>query len=145
MLDEAEFQDFVNIITEGDSKKIATWIKVLIGYPSGDPRLLPYLEALLDNKTLCIISIPFTHGEIRYLAAHALADERAKQGIDLPVKVTVIQPLTAVQIGNLTREAGIESSLGEGVFTKLQKLIDLKKAPTIDLNLNPTDRLRYQH
>ena len=80
MLNNDELQELVEDLHSEDlSMRVAT-LETLQKYPSSDERVLQYIEALLDDKTLCVLMLPYRFGEIRWLAAQALAAERASLG-----------------------------------------------------------------
>ena len=87
MLNHGEFQELVEDLHSKElSMRVAT-LKTLQKYPSGDERVLQHIEALLDDKTLCVLMLPYRFGEIRWLAAQALAAERASLGNEEPVRL----------------------------------------------------------
>lgn len=62
-------------------------MKSLADAPTGDARVLPLVEALLDDLTPCQISIPFSYAEIRWLAARALVAERFANDLREPMRI----------------------------------------------------------
>lgn len=62
-------------------------MKSLADAPTGDARVLPLVEALLDDLTPCQISIPFSYAEIRWLATRALVAERFANGLREPMRI----------------------------------------------------------
>lgn len=87
MLTNQEWKETVEHLTGSDlSFKVAA-LKDFWRFPSADPRLLPYLEDLIDDKTPCLLAIPYLFGEVRWLAAKALLAEREALGIRQPVRV----------------------------------------------------------
>jgi hypothetical protein len=85
MWNEEKFQEFVAAMESDNPISKAVYCNGLFGSPSGDPRVLPYLEAALDDKTICLVMIPPTYADVAYEAALALAAERNTQNIDKPV------------------------------------------------------------
>jgi hypothetical protein len=100
---------------------------------------LPYLEELLDDKTPCLLGLPFVYGEIRWLAAQALAAEREAQGMTEPVYLeNIVRPIYTDGISKAEREAGVEFKWGvEGVLENLAILRDMGYLPMYDLELWP--------
>jgi hypothetical protein len=82
---EEEFQEFV-LAMESDRPTLRiTWFQDLWASPSGDARVLPYLEAALSDKTIYLVGAPILYAELAHQAAVALASERRSQGIAEPV------------------------------------------------------------
>lgn len=141
MLTDTELQELVEDLHSQDLSLRVAALKDLWQYPSGDARILPYLEALLEDKTLCIIMLPYQYGEIRWLAAHALAAERTALGIQEPVKLLgVIRPLDTQEFVAVSQAAGVEYSGGvEGVLATLAILRGRDQLPLDDLKLMPSN------
>ena len=107
-------------------------------FPSADPRILPYLEERLHDKTPCLLAIPYVFGEIRWLAAHALAAERAALGINQSVRVTVVKPAETLDIMAAECKADIDGEGGvEGLLESLAILRDMGYMPMTELNIWP--------
>ncbi len=139
MLTDQEFTELVEDLTGEDfSLQVAT-LQVLWQKPSRDKRILPYLEELLDDKTPCLLGLPFIYGEIRWLAAQALAAEREAQGIMEPVYLqNIVRPIYTDGISKAEMEAGVEFKWGvEGVLENLPILRDMGYLPMYDLELWP--------
>jgi hypothetical protein len=137
---EEDFQAFVRAMETGELLERTSWLQVLTQDPSRDPRVLPYLEKLLEDQTPCLVMIPYMFGEVRWLAARARAVERAKLGLGELVRVTVIDPLDTGELARLKQEAGIHGRGGvEGQLETLRRLAEMGKAPLIELELDPGD------
>ena len=78
---EERFQEFNNLMRDDSPIAKAIACRSLVHNPSGDSRVLPYLENALEDSRICIISKPITYSEVRFWAAYALSKERKKQGI----------------------------------------------------------------
>lgn len=141
MLTDTELQELVDDLHSQDLSLRVAALKDLWQYPSQDARVLPYLEALLEDKTFCIVILPYQYGEIRWLAAHALAAERSVLGIQEPVKlVDVIRPLDTQEFVAISQSGGVEYSGGvEGVLATLAILRSRNRLPLDDLNLIPSN------
>lgn len=111
--------------------------------PSGDPRILPVLERLLADRTPCLVQIPYLFGELCWLAAYALAAERAACGIAEPVRLLgVARPLSTEELGRFEQAAGMRGRAGvDGLVEVFGKLDDLGRVPRCDLVLDPSDSL----
>jgi hypothetical protein len=107
-LDE-EIRRLQDLIESNDVSKLAIYLRVHPDYATGNSEIMTILTSLLADRRLCLIGIPYHFGEIRYLAALALQEERKKAGITVPMEIEVVLPLTPIQIGNLADQYGIES------------------------------------
>lgn len=118
MLTHEEFTEIVKRLTGDDSFLQVAALEDLRDFPSEDQRILPYLESLLYDKSPCLIAIPFVYTEIRWLAAHALAAERAALGIREAVNLpNVLKPIDqsdyakALEAANIMGQRGLEGVL----------------------------------
>ena len=138
-LTDQEFTELVEDLT-GDnfSLRVAT-LQVLWEEPSGDKRILPHLERFLHDKTPCLLGVPYIFGEIRWLAAQALAAEREVQGMTEPVYLqNIVKPIYTEGISLAEKAAGVEFKWGvEGVLENLAILRDMGYLPMYDLELWP--------
>ena len=64
MLTEEDFTGVVQNLTSHDSSLRAIALENLWQVPSGDYRVIPYIKALLSDKTLCLLGIPYIFGEV---------------------------------------------------------------------------------
>ncbi len=118
---------------------IISLLKTLCQDPSQDERVLPRLEALLNDTTPCITMLPYRFGEIRWLAAKALVAERAALGHGEPVRMhNVVRPFDTEEFALLAASAGVKSRGGvEGVLEALATLREMGELPLYDLELVP--------
>jgi len=137
MLSNSEFSELIEDMSSEDLFLRASTLQVLRDYPSADERVLPYLESLLNDKTPCLVGIPFLYAEIRWLAAHALAAERAALGINQPVQLqNVVGPIYTKHIIEAQHLANIDGRGGlDGVLESFAIVRDMGYLPRIDLNL----------
>jgi hypothetical protein len=82
---EEKFQEFVAAMESDNPNLKVSWFQGLLSAPSGDARVLPYLEAALEDATICLVGAPIMYAELRLEAATALARERKVQGNIEPV------------------------------------------------------------
>ncbi|MGB0383961.1 MAG: hypothetical protein ACPGWR_03975 [Ardenticatenaceae bacterium] len=139
MLTNEEWKESVEHLTGSDlSFKVVT-LKDFWRYPSADPRLLPYLEDLIHDKTPCLLGIPYVFGEVRWLAAKALTAEREALEICKPVRLqNVVRPIDMKEYTSARKTAQVELKVGvEGVLENIAILRDMGYLPLIDLNLYP--------
>jgi hypothetical protein len=138
MLTLKEFTELLEDMNSNEFSLLVASLRDLWRYPSADPRVLPYLEERLNDKTPCILGYPYIFGEIRWLAAKALAAERAALGINEPVRVRVVRPAETRDIIQGEYEAGIEARGGvEGLLENLALARDMGYMPMIELELWP--------
>ena len=139
MLANEDFIDLIQHLTGSDISLRAIALEDLWQYPSGDKRVLPYVEELLHDTTPCLLGIPFIFGEIRWLAAKALAAEREALGIGKPVRLwNVVRPIDMKEYTTARKAAQVELKPGvEGVLENIAILRDMGCLPLVDLNLYP--------
>lgn len=113
---------------------IANTLNILIKYPIKDERLIPYLEKLLDNKTIVLIQIPYRFAEIRYLAITALARLKTTKTIRIE---DVLKPLDTEEVVDLAIISGISTTGGVGGIIKaMEQLREFKILPTMNMRIN---------
>jgi hypothetical protein len=95
---------YLDTLAHGGRDDRAIALRNLARSPTGDSRVQPVLEKLLNDVTPCLLQIPYRFGELRLLAAQALVAERRAAGDDRPVRLRTIAPLTADELEQ-TREA----------------------------------------
>jgi hypothetical protein len=137
MLSDYELDEMIEDLgSPKTSMRVAT-LEDLRQDPSKDPRVLPHLERLLRDTTPGIVMLPYRFGEIRWLAAHALAAERAALGIKEPVRLqSVVRPLSTEEFVAIRNKVGIEVKGGiEGVLKSMHTLREIGKLPLYDLEL----------
>jgi hypothetical protein len=144
MFTEDDFLFFEECMTSDvpNDRKFAMMLRK--NEPSGDPRVLPYLESALEDRTVLRVWIPITYGEVRVIAAYALAAERAAQGIDEPVEMgDMPAPLHTDVLGKLEVEHGITNSLSgdESGIMSYCTLRDLGLIPKITWGKKHWDEL----
>jgi len=139
MLTQEDFAGLVQNLTSHDQELRVIALENLWQFPSGDVRVIPYIKALLSDKTLCLLGIPYIFGEVRWLAAKALVAELQMQGIPEGVQLqNVVQPLTMKEYAQARRTAQIALKGGlSGVVENLVVLREKGYLPIIDLHLWP--------
>ena len=139
MLANEDFIDLIQHLTGSDISLRAIALEDLWQYPSGDKRVWPYVEELLHDTTPCLLGIPFIFGEIRWLAAKALAAEREALGIRKPVRLrNVVRPIDMKEYTTARKAAQVELKPGvEGVLENMAILRNMGCLPLVDLNLYP--------
>ena len=137
MLSDYELDEMIeDLRSHKTSIRVAT-LECLRQDPSKDRRVLPHLEDLLEDRTPSIVMLPYRFGEIRWLAAHALAAERAALGIKEPVRLQdVVRPLSTEEFVAIRNKVGIEVKGGiEGVLKSMRTLREIGKLPLYDLEI----------
>lgn len=134
---EADFQEFVEGLQSDDLLLQTATLKTLVMSPLRDQRILPYLEALLTDSTPCLVALPYMFGEIRWLAAYALAKERAVLRIEETVYLhDVVVPLDTQAVVALEKEAHIRGRGGvDGMLETFAQLRAMGILPLYDLML----------
>ena len=137
---DQDFNEFVEDMMNGDITSRASSVEALWKLPTGDKRFLPYLEQLLHDKTPCILGYPYIFGEIRWLAARALASERATLGISEPVQLpSVVRPAETMDIMRAADAANFRLRGGvDGMVADLAILRDMGYMPMIGLHYVPS-------
>lgn len=96
----------------GDAEERAAMLKELAEFPTGDDGVRAAVERLLADDTPCIVSIPLAVGEVRWLAAHALAAERSRAGIAEPVRLEkAVRPLEDWRLAQMAAAAYGDAAL----------------------------------
>ena len=140
MLTNEEFREVVKYLTSQEVGLRIAALKDLWQFPSADPRILPYLEHLLYDKAPCILGYPYVFGEVRWLAARALAAERAALGISEPVQLpSVVRPAETMDIMRAADAANFRLRGGvDGLVADLAILRDMGYMPMVALHLVPS-------
>jgi hypothetical protein len=123
-------------LTSDDPKERAAGLRARSRHPSGEPSVLPILENLLEDRTPTIVQFPIAYGEMRWLAAEALAAERYRQNVTEHVVApgTVI-PLSTTRLYRLAAASGVRAGQGwEPLFVRMRERGLL---PTEDIDWEP--------
>ncbi len=137
MLNDQDFNELIEDLQSDVIPRRVAALRDLIREPLADARVLPFLEKLLNDTTPCVISIPYRFGEIRYLAAHALAVERTALGIAEPVRMNkIVYPLNTEELVSARKGASIKGRGGvDGMLETFKLLRDMGQLPLGDLEL----------
>lgn len=137
MFTDDELAETIKWLESSNVADRAITLKSLWVWPSGDERLLPHVKRLLEDKTPCVVGIPVRYGEIRWLAAHALAAELKALGRQEPVRLAdVVKPIDQEALVDLAQATNIaigpDSNGPLNAFAELQAR---NKLPLYDLEL----------
>jgi hypothetical protein len=137
MFTDEELAETIKWLESPNVADRAVTLKSLWVWPSGDERLLPYLERLLEDKTPCVVGIPVRYGEVCWLAAHALAAEYKALGRHDVVRLSgVVKPIHEEPLGELAQEAHITYNKDPGgLISAFAELRRQNKLPLCDLEL----------
>jgi hypothetical protein len=136
MMDEETYNWMAEVLTCNDARRKAIALKIIMEQPSADPRQLPYIEALLDDRTPCIICIPYHYAEVRWMAAQALAAVRQACGIEERVRVEgVVLPLNTDELSQAASNSGLRPP-GTELVDCLPILRDAGLLTVVDLDLS---------
>lgn len=107
-------------------------LQAIIREPIASPALLTATEKLLHDRELCVLQIPYLFGEIRIIAAEAVAAIRVQLGIKGLVEVPDAFPaLKHDDVARLAEEAGLDIGTGnEGTLAALRTLLAMGRVPT---------------
>jgi hypothetical protein len=137
MLSQDDFESLSSGLREGQPQERVYALRSIIEGPTRDTRLLPQLEALLKDDTPCVVSLPYLFGEVRWLAAHALASERASLGQVTPVQLKAVpRPQEMNALALLAQQHGIQHRGGvPGMLELFALLRQQGLLPVVDLTL----------
>src|SRR5262245_4394174 len=112
-----------------DNESVADICTRLIDDPINDERFLPILsEFMMDYRVAKWIPIPYTYGEVRFLAAKALAHTYKLIGIkDIVHLDNTFYPMTVWELAKFFKKAGIDGRITseESQLEILAKLRDM--------------------
>ncbi|WP_306358317.1 MULTISPECIES: hypothetical protein [unclassified Nocardia] len=131
----ARDEDFLYIARalQEEPEEVAITLRTLLTDPLADVRVVPYLKGLLTDTTLCVLSIPYRYGEMRWLAAHALRAEYDALGIDDMIELhDVVRPLDFNEIYELGRAADV--AVSPPYPSALEMLATLREAGKVPLD-----------
>lgn len=125
------------LLVDPDPRSRVFMLQELADSPTGLIQVLPRLETLMSDTEVTVLGRPFVVGEVRWVAARALAAERRIQGVEEPVAVIAIpMPLGTESIATLAETCGLRLGGGiEGLVAAYLTLRERHRVPTTDLNL----------
>ncbi len=115
-------------LSDGNPRARANMLRAIAELPHASAELLAACEKLLADQTITLLSLPYRFGEIRWLAADAVAAVRGVLGIAEPVVIQNVMPsLTTNDVMRLATAAGM-SMRGTGVDGVIETLRSLAAA-----------------
>ena len=140
---ESDIEYLLHRLQSGTPRERATSLRSISVSPVADRRLLEACEALLEDRTITVLSIPYSFGEVRWSAADAVLALREKLEIDEAVVLPdAFWPCSTTQIWDLVRAAGLVSKLErlgglEGDIRTLEELSAMALLPRRDITRKP--------
>lgn len=130
-------------LSSPEAQNRAEALRRLQYWPTGDARMRSLAEGLLKDKAPCRISVSSAGGEIRWLAAHALAAARFASGRFEPVRLPgAVAPLVWQKLAALekTRNEAEEYRDMRPSFTRLR---DQGRLPMYEFEFPPIYALSF--
>ena len=137
-MDPQEIEGILQFL-RGSPRERAIALQSLSSRPLCNLELLAACESLLGDKTIALLSLPFSFGEIRWCAADAVAAIRGALGIPEPVVIPdVFAPVSGGNAMGLLKAAGVESKAGiEGTIEALETLAKMDRLPRRKITRTP--------
>lgn len=88
--------DWLEAVVVGEPADRVDALHTILRRPSGEPQVAEALETMLADRSVLALTIPHRFGELRLLAAAALAAERSAVGDRRPVVLTRCPPLLSL-------------------------------------------------
>jgi hypothetical protein len=134
MTDSDDERFVLEQLRSADPRDRARALGVIAAQPTPDRALLAECERLLDDREVCVLTIPYSFGEVRFMAADAVARVRSALAIDEPVRLANTFCFDINAVANLARQAGI--AVKGGVET-LRELVAMDRVPRRTITRGP--------
>lgn len=136
MLNLPERSEVLAALRSPEVEERAAMLKDLLHNPTGDVQVRAAVEALLEDHAPCVVQIPLRIGEVRWLAARALAAERSAGGVAEPVVVKgIVRPLEVGELAERTLVTLGAEAVRLSLFDRFEKLLSLGQLPVVDLEI----------
>lgn len=137
MLDDKDFEDIKESLSNPDASHRISMLRVLLKKPTGDPRVIEVLEGLLDDHTVGVLSIPYLFGEIRLQAAQVLQKELNQLNRFKSQIIESYMPLNSQNIVDMEVSLGLNIRDGgiEGLSRRYTNLRELGAIPKITVEI----------
>lgn len=116
----ADGGDFVAALDTGALEDRVVVLQVLMQSPTGDAAIRGAVERRLDDRSIARLLIPARYGELRLLAAAALAAERHAAGERAPVELRAPPLLSGEALTALARQAGLPEARAIEQYARLR-------------------------
>ena len=142
--DEADVTNCLQRLRSADLETRCTSLIALKQGPLPDERIAVVVESMLEDRSACLLQLPYKFGEVRWLAAHALAALRRALGKPELVTLSgVAAPIDLADLSALATKQGVVPpkglSLLESSFFKFDELSRRNALPRCDVALNQAD------
>ncbi len=129
MSDTADKSYRLERLGSNDARDRARMLQAIAQHPLADRELLAACEKLLEDRDVCLLTIPYSFGEVRWVAADAVAALRAALGIAEPVELRdTFSPCSTDDIAQLAKEASLPMRGGvDGVVETLKQLVAMNR------------------
>ena len=125
MSDEDQIPELLADLASADPQDRLALLAVLVEDPTGDPRIIAALKPLLEDRTVAILTIPLVYGELRWLAAQALANELSAAGEVSEVCLSqVIEPLRGDELQCLAEQTFGSKATSWSALRQFEQLRD---------------------
>lgn len=132
MSEQDDVAFWIGQLASVDARVRVRSLQAIAEHPVADLTLLAACETLLGDRELCLLKIPYRYGEVRIVAADAVAALRERIGITQPVVVSeAFMPLTTDDVARFARAAGLPmQSAVDGTIATLRQLVAQSGIPT---------------
>jgi len=132
---ESDLKRYLETLEKNDTRDVAKILFTMAGLdmetlspfiPTGNAKIIAYLEQLIEDRRGYVISweIPSGVGELRWLAAQALACEYAYQGIETPIILKdVFIPTRDYETDPTHRDKTIDERIQQGLLPTKTEII----------------------
>lgn len=135
---QSEIEHYLQYL-RGSPRQRGLALQGLASTPLPDRQLLAICEALLEDRTIALLGIPYSFGEIRWCAADAVASLRRALQISEPVVLQdTFAPVSTAQAIRLAKAAGLTPNGEiEGVIEVLESLAKMDRLPRRNITRTP--------
>ena len=118
-----EIAHFLEVLGSDDERTRVRALHAMSRRPLRDERILAACEKLLDDRTITVFGIPYSFGEVRWVAADAVAAVRGVLGRTGDVVIEdVFAPVPSGRVGQLARDAAVMQSTRVGIDGEMETL-----------------------
>jgi hypothetical protein len=137
-MEEADIAETLQWLQGESVQDRAIMLGVLAEEPSGEARIRAAVEALLDDRSICVTQPPPRWLEIRQIAAEALAAERHVAGIVEPVMLRAVPvPMDVAEVSRAAEAAFGSVAARWSLRERYERLREAGRLSLADLVLRP--------